>query len=43
MTPFWYPGEKQEGHEGVQNQIFIDFGSIFGLCFNAFGALGLEI
>ena len=35
--------KKQEGHEGVQNQISVDFGSIFGLCFDAFGALRLDM
>ena len=40
---FGGPGKKQEGHEGVQNQICIDFGSILGLCFNALWALRLEI
>ena len=30
MTPFWYLGEKHEGHEGARNQIFIDSGSILG-------------
>ena len=40
---FGGPRKKQEGHEGVQNQIFIDLGSIVGLCFNAFWALRLEI
>ena len=29
MLPFWYPGEKQEGHEGVQNQIFIEWGQFW--------------
>ena len=28
MLPFWYPGQKQEGHEGVRNQIFLDLGAI---------------
>ena len=50
--PFWCPGQpfghsraysggqwkKQEGHE-----IFIDFGSILGLCFDVVWALRLEI
>ena len=40
---FGGPWKKQEGHEVVQNQIFIGFGSIFGLCFDAFWALRLEI
>ena len=40
---FGGPWKKQEGHEGVQNQIFIDFGSLLGLCFDAFWALRLEI
>ena len=40
---FGGPWKKQEEHEGVQNKISIDFGSIFGLCFNAFCALRLEI
>ena len=35
--------KKQEGHEGVQKQISIDFGSILGLCFNVFGALRLKL
>ena len=30
MPPFWYLGEKHEGHEGARNQIFIDSGSILG-------------
>ena len=30
MPPFWYPGEKQEGHEGVRNQIFIDLEQFLG-------------
>ena len=30
MPPFWYLGEKHEGHEGAWNQIFIDSGSISG-------------
>ena len=40
---FGGPWKKQERHEGVQNQIFFDFGSIFALCFNAFWALRLEM
>ena len=40
---FGGPWKKQEGHEGVQNQIFIGFGSFFGLCFDSFGAPRLEI
>ena len=40
---FGGPWKKQEGHEGVQNEILIDFGSILELCFNAFGAPRLEI
>ena len=28
VPPFWYLGEKHEGHEGAWNQIFIDSGSI---------------
>ena len=40
---FGGPWKKQERHEGVQNQIFIDFGSICGLPFNAFWAVTLEI
>ena len=35
--------KKQEGHEGVQNQILIDFGSILGLCFSAFWVLRLGL
>ena len=30
VPPFWYLGEKHEGHEGAWNQIFIDLGSILG-------------
>jgi hypothetical protein len=30
VPPFWYFGEKHEGHEGAWNQIFIDSGSILG-------------
>ena len=30
MPPFWYLGEKHEGHEGARNQIFTDSGSILG-------------
>ena len=40
---FGGPWKKQEGHEGVQNQIFIDFASILGLCFDVVWALRLEI
>ena len=40
---FGGPWKKQEGHEGVQNQISVDFGSILGLCFDAFGALRLDM
>ena len=35
--------EEAGRDEGVQNQIFIDFGSILGFYFNAFWALRLEI
>ena len=30
VPPFWYLGEKHEGHEGAWNQIFIDSGTILG-------------
>ena len=30
MPPFWYLGEKHEGHDGVRKQIFMDSGSILG-------------
>ena len=40
---FGGPWKKQEGHEGVQNKIFIDFDSILGLCFNTCWAPRLEI
>ena len=30
------PWEKQEGHEGIRNQIVIDLGSILGPYFNSF-------
>ena len=35
--------EAGRARGGVQNKIFMDFGSISGLCFNAFWALRLEI
>ena len=48
--PFWHLGATLEDHgrsrkgtREVQNQIFIDFGSILGLCFDVVWALRLEI
>ena len=38
-APWAHPGgpwEKQEGHEGIRNRIFTDFGVIFGLYFECF-------
>ena len=40
---FGGPWKKQEKNEGVQNQIFIDFGSILGLCFNICWVLKLGL
>ena len=36
-------GRSRKGTREVQNQIFIDFGSILGLCFDVVWALRLEI
>ena len=34
------PGEQRDGYAGVRNRIFIDFGLIFGPCFESF--LGID-
>ena len=36
-------GRSRKGTRDVQNQIFIDFASILGLCFDVVWALRLEI